>query len=86
LPFSYDKEHLTQVFTDKGFKVISATVPHMRTRTGMRSKGFGFVEFATEKDQHKAVDELNGFEVEGRPLAIKVSTTDAAPAVKEESQ
>ena len=35
-----------------------------------RSKGFGFVEFADEKDNQKAVDQLDGKELDGRAISV----------------
>ena len=38
-----------------------------------RSKGFGFVEFASQDEQTRAVASLSGMELEGRELTIKVA-------------
>lgn len=35
-----------------------------------RSKGFGFVEMATEDDAKAAVEQLNGKELDGRELVV----------------
>ena len=35
-----------------------------------RSKGFGFVEMATEEDAKKAIETLNGKELDGRTLTV----------------
>jgi len=35
-----------------------------------RSKGFGFVEMAEKEDGLKAIESLNGSEVEGRKLTV----------------
>jgi RNA recognition motif-containing protein len=35
-----------------------------------RSKGFGFVTFANEEDADKAMEELNGHELNGRALVV----------------
>ncbi len=35
-----------------------------------QSKGFGFVEMSTDEEAKKAIDELNGKELEGRPIAV----------------
>lgn len=35
-----------------------------------RSKGFGFVEMATEEDAQKAIAEINGKELDGRTLTV----------------
>lgn len=35
-----------------------------------KSKGFGFAEFSTEEDAQKAIDALNGHELNGRALKV----------------
>ena len=61
-----------------------------------RSKGFGFVDFADETEQKKAIESAQGREIDGRPVSLKVAlqedkSTEAAAeaspatAVKTES-
>lgn len=38
-----------------------------------RSKGFGFVEFVTEADAHKAIEMFHDQEVQGRRLTVNVA-------------
>lgn len=38
-----------------------------------RSKGFGFVEMANAEEAQKAIEELNGAEVEGRSMVVNES-------------
>ncbi len=35
-----------------------------------RSNGFGFVEMSADEEAKKAVDELNGKELDGRPIVV----------------
>lgn len=35
-----------------------------------RSKGFGFVEMSTEAEAQKAIDTLNGKELDGRTITV----------------
>jgi RNA recognition motif-containing protein len=35
-----------------------------------RSKGFGFVEMGSDQDAQAAINALNGFEHNGRPLTV----------------
>lgn len=35
-----------------------------------RSKGFGFVTFVRSDDAKKAMEQLNGFEIAGRPMKV----------------
>lgn len=70
LPFSVDDEALTKVFKDHN--VTKAHV--VKNKTG-RSKGFGFVEFAAEADQQKALKDFEKHLLEGRELIVKVALT-----------
>lgn len=38
-----------------------------------KGRGFGFVTLATEELQQKAVTEMNGKQIEGREIAVKVA-------------
>lgn len=38
-----------------------------------KGRGFGFVTLASEELQQKAVGEMNGKEIEGREIAVKVA-------------
>ena len=52
-------------------EVTSARV--ITDRDSGRSKGFGFVEFASEDDNQKAVDQLNGKELDGRTISVSLA-------------
>lgn len=67
LPWSIRDEQLAQMFAQAG-EVVSARVIMDRVRN--RSKGFGFVEFATPEQAQAAIDQFNGTEIEGRPLRV----------------
>ncbi len=45
-----------------------------------RSKGFGFITFINDEDAVKAIAELNGFQIDGRPLFVN----EARPQEKRE--
>ncbi len=66
--FSVDNDKLKEYFGKSG-EVVSAKV--MTEGQGGRSRGFGFVEFASAEEAQKAIEELNGSVWEGR--VIKVS-------------
>lgn len=51
--------------------VASARV--VTDRESGRSKGFGFVEFENEDDNQKAVDQLNGKELDGRTINVSLA-------------
>ena len=52
-------------------EVASAKI--IMDRESGRSKGFGFVEFVNEEDNQKAIDQLNGKDLDGRTLNIAVA-------------
>jgi RNA recognition motif-containing protein len=67
LPFSIGEGELRELFEQKG-TVESVTV--MRDNDTGRSRGFGFVEMASEEAAQKAIAELNGYALEGRNLTV----------------
>lgn len=70
LPFSTDSAELENLFAAYG-AVDRAQVVSDR-ETG-RSRGFGFVEMADEKEAHSAIEGLNGKELDGRELRVNVA-------------
>lgn len=68
LPYSMRDDTLEDVFTEFG-TVTSAKVIMERGGEG-RSKGFGFVDMASDAEAKAAIDGLNGQEVEGRSLVV----------------
>ena len=66
---------LKQFFSQFG-NVVSASVITYRD-TG-RSKGFGFVEMASDEDAKKAVDMWNGKELDERTLRVNVAQPRAS--------
>ncbi|HTH72547.1 MAG TPA: RNA-binding protein [Candidatus Pristimantibacillus sp.] len=79
LSYSVNDDQLKDAFAAAG-TVVSAKVIIDR-ETG-RSKGFGFVEMGSEEEAKKAIDMINGKEVEGRPVAV----SEARPQEKRESR
>ena len=51
--------------------VASARV--ISDRDSGRSKGFGFVEMENDSDNQKAVDQLNGKELDGRAINVSLA-------------
>ena len=68
LPYSVTDESLLQLFSEKGYKPVSARV--ITDRDTGRSKGFGFVELGPGDDAAKAIGEFNGLSLEGRALVV----------------
>lgn len=65
LPWSVDSDQLRELFSQHG-EVVDTVV--MQDRATGRSRGFGFVEMANEEATKKAIEAMNGTEVEGREL------------------
>lgn len=70
LPYAVDDAALQNIFAQVG-NVESARVI-MDQATG-RSKGFGFVEMATEAEAQEAIAKMNGSEIEGRQLIVSLA-------------
>lgn len=70
LPFSMTEEQITELFAQYG--EIASVKLIIDKMTG-RSRGFAFVTFASEEDAQKALEALNGMEVEGRPLIVTIA-------------
>jgi|TARA_X000001036_G_scaffold272436_1_gene252967 RNA recognition motif-containing protein len=69
LPWSVDDKELEELFSEYG-DVESAKV--IKYKDSNRSKGFGFVEMDDESAA-KAIEALEGHELEGRPLKVNQS-------------
>jgi RNA recognition motif-containing protein len=67
LPYKVNDSELLDMFSEFG-EVLSANV--ITDRMSGRSKGFGFVEFEDDAAADKAIEEMNGKEVEGRALTV----------------
>ena len=67
LAFSVGEAELRQLFEQKG--AVEAVTVMRDTGTG-RSRGFAFVEMATDEDAQKAIAELNEQPLEGRNLTV----------------
>lgn len=67
LPWSVDNAKLAEIFS-KYTSVTSATV--IMDRQTNRSRGFGFVELSDDQEALKAIEEMNGADIEGRKLVV----------------
>ncbi len=67
LKYTTTDDQLREMFEAHG-TVTSAQVI-MDRETG-RSKGFGFVEMGSDQDAQKAIEALNGQEIDGRALTV----------------
>jgi RNA recognition motif-containing protein len=67
LSFRSTEADLERLFNEYG-QVDSAAV--ITDRDTGRSRGFGFVEMANDDEARKAIEELDGHEIEGRKLRV----------------
>ncbi len=70
LAYATTDDSLKAFFEELG-EVTSARVVTDR-ETG-RSRGFGFVEYADETNNQKAVDQLNGKDLDGRAINVSLA-------------
>jgi RNA recognition motif-containing protein len=68
LEYSVAEGDLARILEEKGINAKEITV--IMDKYSGRSKGFGFVEFETEEEAQKAIDALNGQELNGRTLKV----------------
>ncbi len=67
LPYSATESALSALFSASG-TVESCKL--ITDRDTGQSKGFGFIEIATDSEAHAAIDKLNGTDSDGRPMKI----------------
>jgi len=66
LPWSADEAALRDLFATVGTVQSAAVISDRETG---RSRGFGFIEM-DDSDADKAISELNGHDMDGRPLRV----------------
>lgn len=67
LSWGLNDNDLEQIFAEHG-QVSSAKI--IQDRETGRSRGFGFVEMPNDDDGRKAIEALNGMEIDGRNLTV----------------
>jgi len=67
LSYNTTDDSLKNFFSEVG-NVESATV--IKDNVSGRSKGFGFVEMASEEEAKKAIEDLKGKELDGRAIVV----------------
>jgi len=70
IPYTTTEAALSEAFAKAGTVTSSSII--IDRMTG-RSKGFGFVEMASEEEANKAIDMWNGQDFEGRSLTVNVA-------------
>ncbi len=74
LPYSATDDSLKQAFSRFG-TVESVTI--ITDRDTGRSKGFGFIEMATDQEAADAIGKMNGVEMDGRALTVSEARPQA---------
>jgi len=77
LGFNVDDAGLSALFTEAGIKVVSARIVRRRWGQPRKSKGYGFVDVGDEDEQNKAIEALEGKELGGRAIAVKIAVNTA---------
>jgi cold-inducible RNA-binding protein len=70
LSYSVTDQQLQETFSAHGM-VESAKV--ITDRYSGNSRGFGFVEMSTQQEAEKAIEVLNGSELDGRTLTVNMA-------------
>jgi RNA recognition motif-containing protein len=68
LPFSVEESALRSLFEQNERTVEEIKL--ITDRDTGRPRGFGFVEMGNSEDADKAIQELNGYEMDGRQLNV----------------
>ncbi|KAI0484706.1 RNA-binding domain-containing protein [Xylariaceae sp. FL0804] len=93
LPYDLTEETLKDLFKDyepSSAKIALRPIPRFMIKKlqargeARKGRGFGFVTLASEEMQQKAVSEMNGKDIEGREIAVKVAI-DSPDKTDEES-
>jgi cold-inducible RNA-binding protein len=67
LPYTVDDAALAAAFAQAG-TVVSAKV--IKDKYSGRSRGFGFVEMSNDEETKKAIELLNGKDMDGRAIVV----------------
>jgi RNA recognition motif-containing protein len=78
LPYSVTNDRLQEIFSEHG-TVESASV--ISDKFTGQSRGFGFVEMSSSGEAQKAIDSLNGTQLDGRTLTVN----EAKPMAKRDN-
>ncbi len=70
LPYSTEVEEIRTLFSQAG-EVVSANI--IRDKYTNQSRGFGFVEMATEEQAADAIKRFNGMSLGGRNIVVNES-------------
>lgn len=82
LPYDLREEKLMEIFQDyspTSAKIALRPIPRFMVKKlqarnePRKGRGFGFVTLSSEEQQQKACSEMNGKDIEGREIAVKVA-------------
>jgi RNA recognition motif-containing protein len=82
LPYDLKEDRLLEIFKDYSptqAKIALRPIPRFMVKKlqargePRKGRGFGFVTLGSEELQQKACNEMNGKEIEGREIAVKVA-------------
>jgi RNA recognition motif-containing protein len=74
LGYRIDDAGLIALFADASIPVTSARIVRRRRGNPRESKGYGFVDVGGEEGQKKAIEALQGQEVDQRRIVVKVAS------------
>jgi len=86
LGFAVDDAGLSALFTEAGIQVTSARIVRRRWGQPRKSKGYGFVDVGSEEEQIKAIAALEGKDIDGRIIAVKIAVNSHDESAANESK
>lgn len=70
LPYSATSSQIEELFAKQG-KVVNVNL--ITDKFSGQSKGFAFVEMASEEEAQKAIKELNNYSLDGRTIVVNIA-------------
>ncbi|MGB9638417.1 MAG: RNA recognition motif domain-containing protein [bacterium] len=65
--------NLSYQLTEEEFKNTFQPYGNIKSLRLLTNKGFGFVEYETAEEAQKAIENLNGKELKGRPMRVELA-------------
>ena len=83
VPFTAQDEELQKWFAEHSIHPVGVAI--VKHRVTGKSRGFGFADFDRPEDAEAAVDALNGLDLAGRQLMLRLAHSEG-PAVHVEER